>query len=644
MHTVSPADRRAQSWLLITIAAIVIGAAALRWHSNLTVDDRTYLEMIQAVSAHGLPYRAGLPVEQFPELRARWHVEHDGRLWSIYPPLFAYVGLPAYRVGGVRGVIRFNVLLLAAIAVGVFGVARRLGGSPAVAGGAAAAAIFATPVWAQAIVVNSAPLAVALVVWSVLVALDAVAPASGDGAGRRGRAALAGFLGGGAIAANLLAVGMIAGLGAAIGAMRGGARRIGLWFCAGVLPWLAVLSLFNRVRFGSFNPVSYGPCQWRSCAETGIDRLTLGAQLATGVPLAAWAACVGAALLMARGSRRRLAAAIAIGCASLLLVPVLRHTAAGMLTIAYALVVDVSVFDLGAGFSRAASGPGVFLDRWVIKSLVQATPFVPVAALALVQGTNDERRRAALVLSPCVALVATLMLRMRLPLAYALGFPFVNERFITFAAPLVVAPAIVVIGRARWNRTATALAAGVACAVAIWFGREADDADTVRRILLLYGSLAIAAVTLYGAARSAQWAPWVAAAAIGYAIAVTLAVDLPAFAAVRNGNDAQLELVARRTPPSFALVGWPHEIDPVLALTATRDIEYADIYEANGFDGIRRLIGWWSARGRPVIALFPTVTPSPWPDVVFQPLGGDGRLVRMIPRGDPNTDRSAPPK
>jgi hypothetical protein len=639
MRTGACANRLARWWLVAAVTAMLLAAWAVPWHSNLTVDDRTYLEMIQAVSAHGLPYRDGSAVDRFPELRARWHVVRNGRLWSIYPPLFAYVATPAYRLGGVRGVIRFNVALLAAIAIGAFGLARRLGGGTPVAVLAGAAVIVCAPVWAQAIVVNSAPLAVALVVWSVCLALDAVeSETSGRGDPRR-RAALAGLVAGAAIATNLLSVGMVAGLGVAMSAPRIGSRRSGAWFWAGVAPAVAAMAVLNRVRFGSFNPISYGPCVWRSCEITGISELTLRAQLGSAWAFAVWISCVGLATWLARGSRRGLAAVAAAACATLVAVPVLRHELAGMLTIGYALIVDVSGFDLGNGFSRASAGPGVFLDRWVIKSLIQSTPFAPVAVVALLQGTAHQRRQAALVLAPCAALIASIMLRGNLPLAYALGFPFVHERFMMFAAPLVVALAIVVFGRLCWDPSALAILAAVACVGAIWLGRVSGDDDTARRFLLLRGSLALAGVTLFAVARSNRWTPWIAATAVGYAVAVTLAVDLPAFIAVRNQDDAQLELVARRTPASFALVGWPREIDPVLALTETRAIEYADLYEADGTDGIRRLITWWTGKGLPIVGLFPSPTPSPWRDVWFQPLDGDGRLVRMVPVKDDESAR-----
>ena len=620
--------------------AIALGAWRVPWHSNLTVDDRTYLEMIQAVSAHGAPYRDGLPIERFPELRARWNVERGGRLWSVYPPLFAYVAVPAYRLGGVRGVIRFNVAMMAAIAIGVFGVVCRLGGSTTVALAAAAGAILCTPVWATSVVVTSAPLALALIIWSVRFSLDAIASGSSRGSERARRAALAGFFAGAAIATHLLSVGMIVGLGVAMSARRIGGRRIGACFGAGVLPGVAALALFNRVRFGSYNPVSYGRCTWRSCASTGLTEFTVTAQLAGAIPLIIWAVCVALAVRAVRGSRRRLAAVSAGAAAALVVVPVLRHQLVHVVTIGYALIVDVSLFDLDADFNRAATGPGLFLGPWVIKSLLQSTPFLTLAVVAPLHGSADQRRQAALVFAPCVALLASLVVRTNLPLAYALGYPFLYQRYILFAAPLLIALAAVVLGRVRWDSSAIAAAACVAFVATIWFGRQSGDSDWARRICLLWGGLALAGATFVAGVRSGRWTSRVGAVAVGYALAVTLGVDLPAIIDVRNRNDAELEVVARHTPASFALVGWPRQIDPVLALTATRDIEYADLYEVDRVTDIRGLVGWWSRTGRPVFALFPAATASPWPDVQFEPIDLAGRLVRMVPAGDEPREES----
>jgi hypothetical protein len=221
------AGRPGATWGLAALVVAILTAAWLApWHSNLTVDDRSYLEMVQAVSARGLPYRDDVPADRFVELRARWNIERDGRLWSTYPPLFAYVAVPAYRLGGVRGVIRFDIALLALVVVGVFGVARRVGASGPTALAAAAASVLCTPVWALSFVVSSFTLAIALVVWSVRVALDAI------GSGSRGRAALAGLLAGAAMATHLLAFPMLLGLGVAMLTRRVGALRLGACFWA----------------------------------------------------------------------------------------------------------------------------------------------------------------------------------------------------------------------------------------------------------------------------------------------------------------------------------------------------------------------------------------------------------------------------
>lgn len=611
-------------WCLVALIAAILAAAWLApWHSNFTVDDRSYLEMVQAISARGLPYQDHVHADRSVERRARWNIEREGKLWSTYPPLFPYVAAPIYHLGGVRGVIRFNIALLALLAIGVSGVARRLGAAPAVGVAAAAAAVLCTPVWTLSFVVSSFTLAIVLAVWSVRSALEAMS------SGSRRAAALAGLLAGAATAAHLLAFPMLLGLGAAILALRRGDRRLGAFFWAGTLPALALMSGLNRVRFGSFNPITYGPCPWRSCAETGILDQSVTLQLRFVAPCVLWLAISAAAAWLVRRSRRRLVATLIAAGLALVAVSAIRAPALKVVLLCVGFLVDVGRANLGPDFARSPDGLGNFLGPWVIKSLLQSTPFLAVAAIGLHRGTPEERRRVALVLAPCAALLATLVLRANMPLAYALGYPFLHMRYLMFAAPLVIAVAITVLGRLRWERGPVLAAALLALALALWLGTRVGDADAARRVLLLRGSLLLCVATLIAVARGGRAASWLAAAAVGYALAVNLAVDLPALARTRNDNDAAMELLARHTPSSFALVGWPREIDPVLALSATRDIEYADLYEASDWSGFRRLIDHWSREGRPIFAVFSAPTPSPWPDVRFEPLDPGHRLVRV---------------
>jgi hypothetical protein len=102
-------------------------------------------------------------------------------------------------------------------------------------------------------------------------------------------------------------------------------------------------------------------------------------------------------------------------------------------------------------------------------------------------------------------------------------------------------------------------------------------------------------------------------------IAINLAVDLRQATIDKARHDARVDAVAARVPQRFALVGWPREIDTPLALRASRDVEYADLWENEDplhSERIGSLFDYWTADGRPIFALLPTHTrweQSPWP-------------------------------
>jgi hypothetical protein len=98
-------DRLAIALLLLAplLVFTLYGPVFIPSHSCPVFDGRTYIEMIRGVSDHGLPYLANGPAADFPELRARWNSVHDGRLWGMYPPFFAYAAFPFFRIAWLTG-------------------------------------------------------------------------------------------------------------------------------------------------------------------------------------------------------------------------------------------------------------------------------------------------------------------------------------------------------------------------------------------------------------------------------------------------------------------------------------------------------------------------------------------------------------
>jgi hypothetical protein len=135
----------------------------------------------------------------------------------------------------------------------------------------------------------------------------------------------------------------------------------------------------------------------------------------------------------------------------------------------------------------------------------------------------------------------------------------------------------------------------------------------LRRWLELRATLIVAALAAGGILVSRRRGSWAGlacipvAAAAGLGVATTIGVD--GLISV-NGAD-HLDQKSRRfgelTPQRFAVVGWGGELDPMLSLKASRDIEYLDFGES-GREGymsdMREAADVWARDGRPVFGTF----------------------------------------
>jgi hypothetical protein len=254
----------------------------------------------------------------------------------------------------------------------------------------------------------------------------------------------------------------------------------------------------------------------------------------------------------------------------------------------------------------------------------------PILLLAL-------QRRRHWVLLPPAALLASLALRAPMSSSFALGFPFLHMRYLFVAMPPLAILTVIALRDLPWRRAHAAGGALVALALGGWLALHDGDAAPVRRQLLLHASLVLAAATLFAyaawraapTARRGLVAATLAALALAYGGAVTLGVDLAALVRARNFDDARLDRVAAHTPARFALVGWPVELDPVLALRATRDLEYADLYELTDLSTIPLLVAHWEREARPVYALLPAHAVPSWPSLRLDPIDPAAGLYRL---------------
>jgi hypothetical protein len=657
----SPRIREAVA--LVLLAGLFAGAVALAMRAGFraapSVDSRTYIEMTRGFADHGLPYLDNGPSDVVPEMRARWNVHRGGHLWGIYPPLFPFVASFAFKVGGMKLVSRANMIVsLWLIGLGVFALARRLTRDTLAAVGAAYATLFGTLLGCLVMGIDSFGLVTALATWTGYFALRATDE------GKARWAVAAGVAGAAATASHLLALPVLAGAVGALALVRCEAEAplsasvaARLPSVAGWLPsrasiaragaavlaaglTLAPVALLNRVRFGSPSPATYGGCAWKACFEEHLADMTLGKSIAYAIPVAVWGAGLVVVAFSLRRSRWRTHATVLAGATLIAAWPALRSHGLGLLASTLGYLVDNAAYAM-APLWKPPDGLGNFLGPFAVKSMLQGSPFL---ALAFVGAwvLPDRPQRVVAVMLPPVALLALLALRGNLPLVHALGFPFLNLRYVAPAVPALTVVAVAVARHVRLGAVGwvALLATGVAACLYLYGG---DDLPLPRRLLLLRVTLlvglgaAVLAVLTRRRPRVGRSAAMLSGIAFALGVAASSVVDDVAVWRLKVAQEDLLVRVERQVPARFALVGWPNQIDPVLSLRASRDVEYIDLYESHDWGNFRMMIDRWEASGRPVFTVFPVNTPvhSPWPDVWWEPVDLEVALfrVRTGPRG-----------
>jgi hypothetical protein len=637
--------------LAALLALVALGALRARWTSPQSVDNRTYLEMIDGITRRGLPVTTNGPVAEHRALQARWNNHHHGRLWGALPPVFPYAAAPFYLVGGTRHVVAANVLLLGALALLVARLTRRLTRSDTAGAAAAWVTLAATPL--STVAFDTSPYPVMLLGITGCVDLALASLAATNPPEVRRSAWGAGLCAGLAVGAHPLGSPMVA---AALAALYVWPRsddasplrrvvptyeslRRGAWATLGALAVVVPVAALNAVRFGSLNPVSYGPCVWRSCAETGLDQQGIGAMLKWAAPALLWAGVSLGAAWTARRSRGATLAVAVLALGALSVPSLLRDRVTAIAALAWAFTVDVSRFTLGYSFWRPTDGPGAFLGPFAVRAALQCTPALLLATLAGAATPRASDRRAALFVGvACAALLASLALRANLPMAFALGYPFLSLRYLTPALPLLAALSVTATHALPWRRAHLALGITLALCLTAYLWRFSDDLAMPRRMLLLRGTLLVSAGAFLALARvhgrrGAGLAAIAVTAAFATGFAVTAAVDVRE--SVRNRDDSQrfMDGLARSLPRRFALVGFAPELDPALGLRATRDVNYFDLYESLDWADARAVMTRWWAEGRPVFVLQAVGRPypSPRPDLRFEPVDTARGLYRALP-------------
>jgi hypothetical protein len=573
---------------------------------TFSIDEVTLLLSARSLAqGHGVEVWNGFEEFPSPALVPGWLKVVEGRLVSQYPDLFLLVALPAFRAFGLRGLMLVNLLAFAVVCGLTFDLARRRAGERVAAG---AVALLALASYAFEYAVGAWPHSTAtLCVLAPLALLDRALDRPGS---RRalGLALAAGAIGGVGVGVRLDVAFALAAFGGALLLQRPARWREAGALAIGTLPGLMALALLNREKFGSFNPLSYGP-SYGIAAGIGVHLPWLLLTAAGG--LLAW-------VLTRRAVEPRLAAGIA-GCtlvallALVLATPRLRQAAASSARGIAELVVDLRL--------RPADHPEVVPGRRagdpirnfgaLKKSLLQSVPWVVLAALPLAAGLRRRAGRGRLLL-----LAAT-------PVAFVVPYGIfgwdggwaLNQRYFLPALPvlaLLAAEGGALLARRAGDAAARLPGIGIALAVAVAAGWALGLGPRWEERVLLDLPLGVAALLATLLALALRRPPGAAPARAAWVLAVTavllgtvscLAYDLPRSLARRAESAARGSAVAQRATGDALVLSEPTE-ELAAAIGPASRIRLANPAQS-GYRDLGPLLDSHLARGHVVLGRVP---------------------------------------
>lgn len=612
----------------VVCAVILIVAAFYRGHSVESMDVRTYAQMTRGVAEHGLPYWDNGPLERFPALVVPWGIEQGGHLWGVYGPLYPYLLAPAFRLGGLPLVSACTWAMLAPLVLVTYALAKKLVRDRWLAAVAGVSAVACTPIPAKALETTAFPLTAVMATLGTYLAVRFLERPS------RGMGMAIGLVWAAAGATHALcypmALAMLAflasfplpGARSTIPAMLRAALLRGWPIVFGFLVGILPSAVLNRVRFGSYNPISYGPLPWTGLLNPELFKMNLGDQLRFSAPAIAFLGLVAAAILAVRRRRAWVLAVLVASAGIAFATPLLQQRFARYAEVALGYFVDVSLIELEPPYQRWPDGLGYLFGGWAVKTVLQCSPILILSPLAWM-GAKERRWAVAALLVPAAALFASLVMRANLGNVDAFGWPWLYMRYTFAALPLLVVASFVVIERLRPGRGALMVASAIAFGLGVYFARSDDTSRTARVILLLL-PLALAAATLVLVVRwhrrggSPRAAIFALACVGGTAAAICVGHDLRVNADLKVRDGAFIDRLTRTVPHRFALVGVLGQFDGVLATTVSHDVQYADLLRLADYRDLRPLLDHWREEDRPIYFWLDGEPYSPWSDVSFR--------------------------
>ena len=600
---------------------VLVAAAFYRGHSVESLDQRTYLQMINGVALHGMPFWDNGPIDTHKQLTVFWGIPARGHVWGIYGLLYPFLYAPVMKAFGMIAVAKLTFVTLVPQTLASFALARRVMKSEWLASFAAICTVISTPLLGKALEFSPYPLMTffaTLGLYLTVRLVESDKPSLPLGL-------LTGIVWACASSSHALALAMaVGGIAVLVVAPKPGTNIIDPKLIARrALPpifafalAMAPTSYVNHIRFLTWSPVSYGYFPW-----SGPPMMTLGHQVGYSIPVTAFFFLTLAIALLVRKNKKALIGTLVSAVIVAAVVPVLREKILRYALVGIGYFVAAGVVDMGPPYELASDGIGRLLGPWVVKGTMQGTPIVLLGLFA-VHRAGERRWAHIAILVPCIAQYVSLMLRANLINIDALGWPWVYPRYALAAYPGLVIAGFSVIERVKPKLRHLVGAAIVATVITIVFTLfTTSDKSVAKRITIVIVpvALAVASLVTIWPKKPLRPAAWLLALTVGVGIGISLGHDTRAHADAKRACDRAVDRFAAVVPKRFAILGQIGPMDVYLTTTVTHDVRYADL-NRYPFGWHRALVDFWLAEDRPVYVIASPEPESPWPDVTFRRL------------------------
>jgi hypothetical protein len=367
----------------------------------LSQDDMFYHWMAESMAGRGsLDLWNGYGEFPSPELVHPAHTAHGSRIFPPHPYLFPVLAFPFYRVAGFFGLIVLNCLCFMGLVALCFFTARKLFHDDDLALNSCFILIFGTFAWEYSQAAWPHISSTLFILAAFFLFVDAFLAQTP----RRARwlAVASGLVGGLAMGIRIDCMLVFAGLILPFLYSRPCRPVEAMLVLVGALPGLTLLAVTNHVKFGVFNPLTYGGAVVMSHLPSGSVIIPLAIAM-----LVVWVTSRERVVERFEGRILRLyVAAAVVLLLGLLIMPEVRKVAMSAFANAYTMLFDIRSLSAESSFppmSRIAGGAVVY-NGALKKGLLQSLPFLP---LLIVPGWSlflrSEDRTALAVLAPVPA-------------------------------------------------------------------------------------------------------------------------------------------------------------------------------------------------------------------------------------------------